>query len=74
MSKHNDLAWSLTCKGKIEIGVPVGPSHSISTVASQLKESQGREVPQLGRKKVVHSPPSERDDELGDCSDLNDNF
>ena len=28
----------------------------------------------LGWQKVVHRPPSEKDDEEADCSDLNDNF
>lgn len=62
---------SVRCE--IEIGVPVGPSHSnFCTVASQLKELPGRRGFSVWlEEKVVHRPPSDRD-EVEDCSDLND--
>lgn len=56
--------------GKIEIGVP---ATLISTIASQLKESQGRGGSSARLEESDSQTPT-REDEAADCTDLNDNF
>lgn len=78
-SKHMGWVWLLTCKLK---GYGVRQKQEslwasatpISTVASQLKQLQGKRGFSTRLEKKVHRPPSERKDEAADCSDLNDNF
>lgn len=53
---------------KIEIGVPVGQSHSNFNRSVPIKSSRAEKVPQLGWKNATQTP-YERDDEAADCSD-----